>query len=78
MRPRRGSRRRSALALGGCSLFGRGGKDRDEEAEIDPPDLLYNQALANLNAGDTQRGAAKKFEEIDKEHPYSDYARGAR
>ena len=32
------------------------------------------EALAHLEAGDP-RDAAEKFEEIDKEHPYSDYAR---
>ncbi len=62
-----------ALALAGC--FGRGDKKTDESiVEAAPPDLLYNEALAHLQAGDT-RAASDKFDEIDKEHPYSEYAR---
>jgi outer membrane protein assembly factor BamD len=60
-----------SLLLAGC--FGMGDKP-EEEVAADPPDLLYNQGLALLNAGDT-REAGEKFETIDKEHPYSDYAR---
>jgi outer membrane protein assembly factor BamD len=60
-----------ALLLAAC------GKDElDEELVVDPPDLLYNQGLALLNAGDT-RQASEKFEQIDAEHPYSQYARNA-
>lgn len=64
-----------ALILGGC--FGRGDKAPDDSAlNVDPPDLLYNEALAQLNAGDSRK-AGTKFDEIDKEHPYSEYARRA-
>ncbi|MFP5078188.1 outer membrane protein assembly factor BamD [Rhizobium sp. YIM 134829] len=45
-------------------------------AETDPPDVLYNQGLANLNAGKTTE-AARKFDAIDKQHPFSEYARKA-
>ena len=52
----------------------------DEKPEgdivVDPPDLMYNQGLALLNAGDT-REASEKFQELDAEHPYSSYARNA-
>ena len=51
-----------------------GKKKLEEEVVVDPPDLLYNQALADLEAGDA-RDASEKFETIDKEHPYSDEAR---
>jgi outer membrane protein assembly factor BamD len=51
-----------------------GKKKPEEEVVVDPPDLLYNQALADLEAGDA-RDAGEKFETIDKEHPYSDEAR---
>lgn len=40
----------------------------------DPADQLYNQGLANLNAG-RMKEATAKFEAIDKEHPYSEFAR---
>jgi outer membrane protein assembly factor BamD len=49
-------------------------KKADADLVVDPPDLLYNQALAHLEEGDASE-AAKKFEAIDREHPYSDYAR---
>jgi outer membrane protein assembly factor BamD len=62
-----------ALAL---FLVACGGKKPEAEVNVDPPDVLYNQALANLDQGDA-REATKKFDEIDKEHPYSDYARKA-
>ena len=60
-----------ALFLAAC------GKDQPEaEVIVDPPDVLYNQALADLEAGDA-RDASEKFETIDKEHPYSEEARKA-
>jgi outer membrane protein assembly factor BamD len=60
----------AALLLAGC--FGRGEKT-ETELESEPADLLYNQGLALLNAGDT-RQAREKFEEIDKAYPYSEFA----
>jgi len=36
--------------------------------------VLYNQALANMNAGRLSE-ASKKFEAVDKQHPYSEFAR---
>src|SRR5690554_3354053 len=41
---------------------------------IEPADALYNQALANLEAGRLSE-AAKKFESVDRQHPYTDHAR---
>ena len=61
----------AALFLAGC--MGRG-ESTDVALQTENPDLLYNQGLALLNAGDTS-DASKKFQEIDKQHPYSDYAR---
>ena len=43
---------------------------------IEPADVLYNQGLANLQAGQLTE-ASRKFEAIDKQHPYSEYARKA-
>lgn len=57
--------------LSGCMGFG---NKPVADVEADPPDLLYNQGLALLNAGDTG-DAAKKFSEVDVQHPHSDYAR---
>lgn len=44
--------------------------------QSDPPDVLYNEGLANLKAGHMTE-AGRKFEAVDKEHPYSEYARKA-
>jgi len=62
-----------ALFLGGCTAFG-GKTDSTAFVEPDPPDLLYNQGLALLNAGEAKK-AREKFEEVDEQHPYSEYAR---
>ncbi|PSJ64892.1 outer membrane protein assembly factor BamD [Kumtagia ephedrae] len=42
--------------------------------QTEPADVLYNQALANLDAGRLTE-ASRKFEAIDRQHPYSEYAR---
>ena len=42
--------------------------------ETDPADQLYNEGLANLNAG-RMNEAIKKFEAVDRQHPYSEFAR---
>jgi len=44
--------------------------------QTEPPDQLYNQGLANLNAGRLGE-ASKKFQALDRQHPYSDQARKA-
>ncbi len=43
---------------------------------VEPADVLYNQALANMSAGKMTE-ATKKFDAIDRQHPFSDYARKA-
>ena len=63
----------AALLISGCMGFG---AKTDAEIAADPPDLLYNQGLALMNAGD-QAEAAKRFGEVNAEHPYSDYSRRA-
>ncbi|MEM7215526.1 MAG: outer membrane protein assembly factor BamD [Pseudomonadota bacterium] len=42
--------------------------------EVIAPDLLYNQALANLDSGDLKT-AQKRIEDLNRQHPYSDYSR---
>lgn len=42
--------------------------------QTEPADVLYNQALANMAAG-RMKEASKKFNAIDRQHPYSEYAR---
>ncbi len=57
-------------ALGGCSAF-----DKDVVIPDEPADKLYNEGLFLLNNKKDAKGAAKKFEEVDRQHPYSDWAR---
>jgi outer membrane protein assembly factor BamD len=58
------------VALGGCSLF-----DEDVVAPDEPADKLYNEGLYLLNNKKNPKDAAKKFEEVDRQHPYSEWAR---
>jgi outer membrane protein assembly factor BamD len=44
--------------------------------QTEPADVLYNQGLANLNAGRMNEAIAK-FEAVDRQHPYSEFARRA-
>jgi outer membrane protein assembly factor BamD len=59
-----------AVALGGCSLF-----DKDVPLPDEPADKLYNEGLYLLNTKKDAKAAAKKFEEVDRQHPYSEWAR---
>jgi len=60
-------------ALAGCS--GSDDKSGDFAVEdITPADSLYNQALANLDAGDL-RTAQKRIKDLNNQHPYSEYSR---
>jgi outer membrane protein assembly factor BamD len=49
-------------------------KDDDNYVE-EPADKLYNEGLYLLNDKHDFKSAAKKFEEVDRQHPYSDWAR---
>jgi len=59
-----------AATLGACSLF-----DKDTVVPDEPADKLYNEGLYLLNSKNTPKEAAKKFEEVDRQHPYSEWAR---
>jgi outer membrane protein assembly factor BamD len=62
-----------ALALAACSMF-----DKNEPVAPDEPaDKLYNEGLYLLNSKKDPKNAAKKFEEVDRQHPYSEWARKA-
>jgi len=58
------------VALGGCNLF-----DKDKVLPDEPADKLYNEGLYLLNEKKSVKDAAKKFEEVDRQHPYSEMAR---
>src|ERR1051325_10483541 len=58
--------------LPACSLFG-----KEEVIPDDPADKLYNEGLYLMNNAHDYKRAAKRFEEVDRQHPYSEWARKA-
>ena len=59
-------------ALPACSFFG-----KEDIIPDDPADKLYNEGLYLLNTKRDYKAAAKRFEEVDRQHPYSEWARKA-
>ena len=60
--------------LGACSglnLFDK----QDAFAPDQPADKLYNEGVFLLNRRSEYKNAAKKFEEVERQHPYSEWAR---
>ena len=75
-----------AASIGGCSglgdtgNFGSIGKwfsGGDENPPDEPADRLYNEGLFYLNSKHDPKKAVEKFQEVDRQHPYSDWARKA-
>ncbi len=66
-----------AIPLSGCGTGGLWDKyfAKDETFKDEPADKLYNEGLYLLNQKKDLKLASKKFEEVDREHPYSDWAR---
>ena len=62
-----------ALPLMACSAF----KKDDDYVPENPADLLYNEGLYLMNTKQDYKEAAKKFDEVDRENPYSEWARKA-
>ena len=60
------------VALPACSFFG-----KEDVIPDDPADKLYNEGLFLLNNKKDYKAAAKRFEEVDRQHPYSEWARKA-
>ena len=61
----------SVVVLASCA------SSKDDAAYVDPAvpaDQLYNEALANIDAGDPEQ-ARKKLSKLDRQHPYSPFAR---
>jgi outer membrane protein assembly factor BamD len=61
--------------LGACSTIGDLFAKDDDVVIEEPADKLYNEGLYLLNDKKEFKSAAKKFEEVDRQHPYSDWAR---
>ena len=70
------------LALAGGALVltsgcgGKGGKNRDTAYVARDVDTLYQAAKDRLDRGDTKEAAAL-FDEVERQHPYSPWARRA-
>ena len=66
-----------ALSLGGCGAGSIIDKftSKDDTFKEEPADKLYNEGLYLMNQSKDPKAASKKFEEVDRQHPYSDYAR---
>jgi outer membrane protein assembly factor BamD len=61
----------AAAPLMGCSFL----KPADDYIPDSPPDRLYNQGLYLLNNRQDYKAAAAKFDEVDRQDPYSEWAR---
>jgi outer membrane protein assembly factor BamD len=62
--------------LPACSVFNLFGNKEDIIPD-DPADKLYNEGLYLMNNTHDYKKAAKRFEEVDRQHPYSEWARKA-
>src|SRR5580698_6845944 len=65
------------LPLSGCGTGALWDKftSKDEAFVDEPADKLYNEGLYLMNQNKDPKAASKKFEEVDRQHPYSDWAR---
>ncbi|MDE1468316.1 outer membrane protein assembly factor BamD [Aurantiacibacter sp. D1-12] len=67
----------SSLALTGCASLGGGGSDNNDLAYVARDvESLYNAAKQRLDNGELQLAAAL-FDEVERQHPYSPWARRA-
>src|SRR5262245_28597146 len=65
-----------AASLGGCeSLSGLAWWNKEDPTLDEPADKLYNEGLFLLNEKKDIKAAAKRFDEVERQHPYSDWAR---
>jgi len=62
-------------AVGGCSIWSDMFGDKDPILPDEPADRLYNEGVYLMNEKKDYRESAKKFEEVDRQHPYSEWAR---
>jgi len=68
----------SLLALSGCSLFEGSKNDKPKDAQYQerPIDQIYSDAWKKVRNGSWE-DAAKQFAEVERQHPYSIWARRA-
>src|ERR1700722_17860710 len=61
--------------LGGWSRWNSFFGDKDPIPPDEPADRLYNEGLYLMNEKHDYKASAKKFEEVEHPHPYSEWAR---
>lgn len=61
--------------LGGCSVYDKFFSSNEPAFVDEPAEKLYNEGLFLLNQKRDYTEAAKRFEQVDKSHPYSEWAR---
>ncbi len=68
-----------AIPLSGCGTGALWDKflAKDDTFVDEPADKLYNEGLYLMNQKKDPKAASKKFEEVDRQHPYSEWARKA-
>ena len=66
-----------ALPLAGCGTGALWDKftAKDDTFVEEPADKIYNEGLYLMNEKKDMKAANKKFEEVDRQHPYSEWAR---
>ena len=66
-----------AIPLSGCGTGAIWDKffAKDDTFVEEPADKLYNEGLFLMNQKSDPKAASKKFEEVDRQHPYSEWAR---
>jgi outer membrane protein assembly factor BamD len=66
------------VLLSGCSLFEGSGADKPKDAQYQerPIDQIYSDAWKKVRGGDWS-AAAQQFAEVERQHPYSIWARRA-
>src|SRR6266702_5031592 len=69
-----------AIPLSGCGTGALWDKfmAKDDTFVDEPADKLYNEGLYLMNQKNDTKAASKKFEEVVRQHPYSECAREAR
>src|SRR5277367_1691491 len=68
-----------AIPLSGCGTGALWDKffAKDDTFVEEPADKLYNEGLYLMNQRKDPKAASKKFDEVDRQNPYSDWARKA-
>ena len=66
-----------AISLSACSTLGIGGDKKEKLAYVErPAETIYNQGFNRMERGDWDR-AKLHFQEVERQHPFSKWARRA-